>query len=348
MTTTRLANAADAARWDAFVVSHPRCSAYHRWAYRQAMEDAYGLRTLYRLAEDSAGRIIGILPLARIPRPFGNGPICSLPYCDLGGPLGIDEEVEQALVDQACGEEDSAIDVRSTAKADPEELQTIEEGAKVRLLLSLPKSSEELLASFKSKHRSQINKARKNGLTVSVDSGKALIDEFFPVYSRNMRDLGSPTHSKRWFEAIAARYGDACLIGRVRLNDKVIGSGIVLLCGEQAVIPWASTLREYNHLAPNMLLYWALLERVTDLGHSLFDFGRSTYGEGTYKFKTQWGAKPVPLHWYAAGMDTIGNESDRNSSSSSTLRKVVERVWRTLPLPVSILIGSSIRPWISL
>ena len=32
--------------------------------------------------------------------------------------------------------------------------------------------------------------------------------------------------------------------------------------------------------------------------YAFFDFGRSSEGEGTYKFKKQWGAKPTPLVWY--------------------------------------------------
>jgi hypothetical protein len=46
-----------------------------------------------------------------------------------------------------------------------------------------------------------------------------------------------------------------------------------------------------------MLLYWTKLEYACDNGNKTFDFGRSTPGEGTYRFKPQWGAKPQPLHW---------------------------------------------------
>jgi hypothetical protein len=67
---------------------------------------------------------------------------------------------------------------------------------------------------------------------------------------------------------------------------------------ETLEIPWASTLRAANPDSPNMLLYWKLLEYAVEAGYRRFDFGRSTPGEGTFAFKRQWGAEPVPLHWY--------------------------------------------------
>lgn len=47
-----------------------------------------------------------------------------------------------------------------------------------------------------------------------------------------------------------------------------------------------------------MLLYWAMLEYACDQGYRQFDFGRSTPGEGTCRFKEQWGAKSHQLYWY--------------------------------------------------
>ena len=47
-----------------------------------------------------------------------------------------------------------------------------------------------------------------------------------------------------------------------------------------------------------MLLYWTFLAFAADNGYGQFDFGRSTPGEGTYRFKSQWGAEPHQLYWY--------------------------------------------------
>lgn len=347
-----LATTADANAWDAFVSTHPLASPYHAWGWKTAMENSYHLKTAYLCARDKEGAIIGICPTARLPTAFGRGGLCSLPYCDRGEPLAISDAVLRAMLDQAAT--DSSHEIRATSGHDnPDEWQDteIDNGTKVRLLLPLPASSEKLMASFKSKHRSQIRKAEKNGLEASVAPGVERVAEFYSVFTRNMRDLGSPTHSLRWFEEIAGAYGEQCLVGLVTLDGKTVGAGIVLLSGSRAAIPWASTLRAHNRLAPNMLLYWKLLEAVTDFGCTSFDFGRSSFGEGTYRFKTQWGARPVPLNWYKAGSgagEDGATAAPNPANSHGQLRTLIESVWRKLPLPVTVYLGSRIRPWVSL
>ena len=57
---------------------------------------------------------------------------------------------------------------------------------------------------------------------------------------------------------------------------------------------WFARTRE---LCPNHLLYWSIIETAIAAGCEVLDFGRSTPNEGTYKFKEQWGAEPLTLHW---------------------------------------------------
>jgi hypothetical protein len=160
-----------------------------------------------------------------------------------------------------------------------------------------------------------------------------------------MHLLGSPTHSIKWFKALREMYQDGLLVGRVWFEDQIVGAGLLLFSGKNASIPWASTLREYNRLAPNMLLYWNLLRISCDRGCRQFDFGRSTYGEGTYNFKKQWGAKPVLLDWQY--LDRHGATAEM-SADKSHVRDMVEAVWKMLPLSVANSIGPRIRKHIAL
>ncbi|HAV35350.1 MAG TPA: hypothetical protein DCX52_03155, partial [Massilia sp.] len=136
----------------------------------------------------------------------------------------------------------------------------------------------------------------------------------------------------------------------VRHEGKAVGAGWVLLCGDKAVIPWASTLADYNPLAPNMLLYWAIQSHLCETGVRQFDFGRSTYGEGTYKFKKQWGAVPVALDWKewdAQGVAPIVAPATSGGAKSS-LRPLVESAWQKLPLAVTNSLGPRLRRYITL
>ena len=165
------------------------------------------------------------------------------------------------------------------------------------MILDLPASSDELFKGFKSKLRSQVRKAGKNGVKFSWGNVED-IDSAYIVFSKNMHELGSPVHGKSFIKAIATHYGARAKLDLAEFQGKTIGMGIILLSGKGVSIPWASTLREYNRLGPNMMLYWNFLKYSADNGYTYFDFGRSSEGEGTYKFKKQWGANPKPLVWY--------------------------------------------------
>ena len=116
------------------------------------------------------------------------------------------------------------------------------------MLLPLPESSEILLSSFKSKLRSQIRKAEKNGLTFELGTSNVLVSDFYNVYAQNMRDLGSPVHAEKWFKAIIKSYGQSSLISVVYHDGQPIGGGVIIKSGDNASIPWASTLRDFNRL----------------------------------------------------------------------------------------------------
>jgi len=88
-----------------------------------------------------------------------------------------------------------------------------------------------------------------------------------------------------------------------------------------------------------MLLYSSVLEFACREGFQQFDFGRSSVASGTYRFKEQWGARPVPLHWYywlsnGSALPDIGPQNPKF--------KVAIEVWKRLPMFVTKIIGPAI------
>ena len=62
--------------------------------------------------------------------------------------------------------------------------------------LALPSASDRLWTDFDPKVRNQIRKGEKAGLAVHWGS-RELLDEFYAVFARNMRDLGTPVFGRR-------------------------------------------------------------------------------------------------------------------------------------------------------
>ena len=348
----KFANNQDRSAWNAYIATHKDATPYHDYAWKQSIENAYGFECPYLLALDEAGSISGVLPLVKVTAPMMPGKLCSLPYCDMGGCLASNQQTEDYLLDKA-------VELFYANQLDIFEYRTTQQGQinddaqlqnkKVRMLLELPESADHLLSGFKSKLRSQIKKAERNGLTFELGNSPELVTSFYQVIAKNMKLLGSPVHSKKWYQEICANYADNAVISLVKYKNEVAGAGLILINSDRASIPWASTVREFNPLAPNMLLYWSLLSRSTDLGCRLFDFGRSSYGEGTYRFKHQWGAVPVPLEWKYLSIDGKKQfEIQQETSSKSKSRLLVESIWRKLPLPFTIALGSNIRKYITL
>ncbi|HED36487.1 MAG TPA: FemAB family PEP-CTERM system-associated protein [Gammaproteobacteria bacterium] len=348
----RLASDKDEKKWNSFVSQHPQSSPYHHFGWKKSIEKAYSHPCHYLIAENSSDEIIGVLPTVAIAPPFFPGKLCALPFCDFGAGLTTEASVESLLIDEAnkiaMQHKLPVFEYRASHQHLPDELLSKEN--KVRMLLELPETSEALMDGFKTKLRSQIKKAIKNGLTVELGKSDQFIDEFYDVFSFNMKALGSPTHSKNWFSEIRNNYADDMIISIVKYEGLPIGAGIVLFNGSMAAIPWASTRREYNRLSPNMLLYWSLLEYSTDNSYKTFDFGRSSFGEGTFRFKQQWGTKPVPLLWkkFSNGRLEKPSQSNKTTARKYSARSSVEAFWRKLPLPLTIAIGPKIRKYISL
>lgn len=347
--TIRSASDKDREQWDRYVEQHADASPYHLYAWKQAVEQAYGFSGNYFVAERDS-RLAGVLPLIRMGVPLGSKQLVALPYCDMGGILSDDKHVSEALLHQAiafAGEEKiSSVEFR--AHMDDKLLETVRQPfrkieEKVSMLLDLPDSADALWAGFKSKLRSQVRKAEKNGLSFAFSRN---VDDFYTVFSRNMRDLGSPVHSRKWIEAVLYFYGNKAQMGLVYADKLPVGAGIILTCGQRVSIPWASTLREYNRLNPNMLLYWNFLRYSADNGFGRFDFGRSTPGEGTFRFKSQWGAKPIPLAWtiFTMGQDKNGYPASEGKSK----REFAAAAWSRLPLTAANFFGPKLRKFISL
>jgi FemAB-related protein (PEP-CTERM system-associated) len=212
------------------------------------------------------------------------------------------------------------------------------------MLLTLPESSEALLKSFKSKLRSQINRALRAEF-VSRIGGLELLDDFYRVFLINMRDLGSPVHSVKLMQYALGEFPEDSRILVVYGSTEPVAAALVVGFGKVLRNPWASSLRKYASLGPNMLLYLRALEYGCDRGYRVFDFGRSTPGEGTYRFKEQWGAVPAPLYWHYIALD--GKMPDPEGAGKARF-EMATRYWQKLPVVVTRIIGPSIRKHISL
>jgi hypothetical protein len=193
------------------------------------------------------------------------------------------------------------------------------------------------------KVRNQVRKAEKSGVTVQWGREERL-DEFYDVFCVNMRDLGSPTHAKAFFEAVLRHFPGAS-IGTAHREGKCIGGLFRILWKDELVIPWASTLRDERVHCPNNALYWDALKFAFAQGCSRVDFGRSTRDEGTYRFKKQWQARESSLYRYQ--FDDKGHFLEQSWHVAQGKLAWTRNVWAKLPLKLANSLGPMLRGSIS-
>ena len=326
--------------WDAYVRAHPQGSLYHTTRWRDVVRQAFGKEAVYLVARDALGRVRGVLPLVRQrSRVFGDR-LVSLPYCNHGGPRADAGTVAAALYSAAAEQRRivgaARLEIRD---CQPRELGWPERTDKVLMTRPLPRDPDALDSALGAKLRAQVKRCRRERPEVR-HGGAELLADFYTVFARNMRDLGTPVYPRRWFEAVAAGFGPETHIVVVKLHGRPAAAALLLKWRDTVEIPWAASLREHAREAPNMLLYREALGWAVEQGAAHFDFGRSTRDEGTYRFKVQWGAQPATQYWYEEGAGA--GERGRGR------RERLAAAWRRLPLWLANRIGPRITadlPW---
>ncbi len=337
--TCRLLEASEAPLWDAFVQQQSQASVYHLSIWHRIFAEAFGKRT-YLVVAVHDGTIQAGLPLVHMQsRLFGNF-LVSMPYVNYGGLLAAHPALAEPVLQRAMqlGQElgTSHLELRHLGNHYPQ-LPTRDD--KVSMWLPLPKTAQELMDGFKAKLRSQVRKGTKNNLGVCIGSSE-ILDAFYTVFAHNMRDLGTPVYGRHIFRLILEAFPKtARLVVVTGEGQRPLAAGFLLGYHDRLEIPWASSLRRYNHLQSNMWLYWNCLQYACEQGYRLFDFGRCTIGEATFKFKEQWGAQPVPHYWHyhlTAGRQVPGLHPQNPKF------QLAIRLWQRLPVPVTKWLGPAI------
>lgn len=329
----------------AFALGRPDSNYCQDPAWGRIAAEAYGKKSTYYIVRDAESRdVTGFAQAVHLKSLlFGSQLVC-LPYLDFGAPLSVDGEAE-ALMVQRLREDAEAL----KAKLEIRSNRTIPslglpDNAKVSMVLSLQgRSQDAYWKELDAKVRNQVRKAEKSGVSTQW-GGRELLDDFYRVFCINMRDLGSPVHARSLFDAVL-KYFPGAKIGAAYREAECIGGLFRIQWKDTMVVPWASALRSARSYNPNNALYWDVLQQAFAEGCDRFDFGRSTQGEGTYRFKQQWLAEEKPLCWYQ--FDTLGRKVEKIAHLSNGGASKVADLWSRMPLSAANYLGPRLRPLIA-
>ncbi|MGA2261677.1 MAG: FemAB family XrtA/PEP-CTERM system-associated protein [Acidobacteriota bacterium] len=287
----------DARRWQQYVEDNPDCTHYHRWGWKQVIETSFRWPTYFLMAEEE-GQVVGILPLAlQSSRIFGRF-LTSLPFLNGGGPVARTGKVEEDLVAAAIvlAQELRAdhMELRYRREPQPGNLRT--KMTKVAVVRPVEADEDKMLRDLPHKVRTDVRKAMKSDFTAEL-VGETGLDDFYRIFSVNMRNLGTPAYSRNFFQEMLNTFPAETYICVIRHHGKPVAASFLMGFRRTIEAGWSSSLQEYLALKPNVFLYWSIFCLTGARGYRTFDFGRSSVGSGTHRFKMQWGSQEIPLYW---------------------------------------------------
>ncbi|HEY1890270.1 MAG TPA: FemAB family XrtA/PEP-CTERM system-associated protein [Steroidobacteraceae bacterium] len=333
--------------WDPFVMGFPDSSIYHLSGWTEIAREVFGHHVLFLESRDASGSLLGVLPVIRQRSWLLGNFATSLAFFNYGGALAADPLVAQQMMIRAA-EAAEALGCRYLEFRDtqPRPGGWARRTDKATLRLDLPDTVEALAKRLGSKLRSQVKRADREGVQCRTGT-MALLDDFYAVFAENMRDLGTPVYPKRFFAKILERFEQHCQLVVIESQGEPWAVAFLVFWRGCAEVPWASCRAKAKPLGANMKLYWELLSQAIGRGCTSFDFGRSTVDSGTDRFKRQWGAEPMPLHW--CRWERQGNGHDGSTvERTGKAMQLATTIWQHLPLRVANTLGpliSGALPW---
>ncbi len=328
------AAAADAARWDEFVLLHPEATFFHRFGWKRALERAFGHRTHYLIAE-RGGRCVGVLPLGEIRSLLFGHALISTPFCVYGGPVAADVAARDALLDAACRRAQALgvdyLELRSLARLRPD--WPCKDDLYVTFRKPISSSDEENLKAIPRKQRAVVRSGIAGGLTSRIDADERVL---WALYSESVRNLGTPVFPRSWFRVLAEEFADACEILTVQHAGRAVSSVMSFRFRDEILPYYGGGSAIARDCKANDFMYWEVMRRAAASGARIFDYGRSKRDTGSYRFKTHWGFEAAPLHYE---YHLVKASAVPNVSPTNPRYRLFVEAWKRLPLALSRRLG---------
>ena len=323
--------------WDEYVSRHPDSTVFHLAGWKRVIERATGHAGHYLMAWDQ-DRAVGIYPLFIVSTRLFGAMGVSLPFVSYGGIVADGPEAEQALGDEAAK-------IARGAGCDCIELRQLHSlkspwpttDRKVVTEISTDSGANAVFARLHQNVRNKIRKAEKNG--VAVQQGAEYLPEFYAIYSRNLRDLGTPVLALRFFEAALEDFPRQIRVYRAVRQGKTIAAKMVVVGRDVCHFVWSASLREELCHAPVHAMNWRAIEEACQAGCQRIDLGRSTAESTHHDFKKYWGGESRVLPWayQLLGRTDLPGLNKENKSFALAIA-----LWKRLPLGLSRILGPPI------
>jgi FemAB-related protein (PEP-CTERM system-associated) len=321
-------------RWDAFV-GQRTASVTDLSGWRHVVLDTYGIESHFFAVEDDDA-LVGTLGLFEIRHPFFGHYLTTAVFSNDGGFHYDNVIARDLLIAEArnLADETNADYLLLRSRGDQFAGFQLDKRYRTAIIDLSAGADAVWEKTLLSKTRNQVRRGIKEGFTIHTGSDQ--VADFYRVFSRHMRDLGSPAHSQKYYENIIRFLGNYVQFMVVKEGSELVAGAMLLQINGTATNYHTVALKQYNRRCPNYFLYWDMIKRSCERGNLRFDMGRSEDGSSNLKFKMNWGAQAVKLNYnyYLQTTSAIPYTDPHNPRYKWPIA-----IWKKLPLPITRSLG---------
>lgn len=328
----------DFAQWDEFVQQHKWGLVCHLSGWKRAIEETFAhirgevlvLRSL------ASGAILAGIPVYQVASRFVGNRTVSVPFGTLCDPLVSSRHQLEAFVAHLSQSSGTTASIRISAWRAAKALNLAHTTLNTGFLhhfLVLDRPFETLVRAFsKTAVRQMALRAKRSGVEVRSQSGKAGLDSFYDLYCLTRHRLGLPAMPFRFFDSLYRHLGgETVLLFHARKGEQILGSVLAFKWKDMFAVECTGTEPEARKLGVSQLLWWEAIRHACERGCTLFSFGRThKSNRGLLEFKRRWGTQEEILATFVqpvpAAMVT--------DSADGTMTQILRRLTRIAPASV--------------
>jgi serine/alanine adding enzyme len=315
--TVSLANGVDDHRvWKEYLALRPDRPPLGGPEWTEPIRKGYGRKLECLIARDAHGRLAGVLVFHETVNRHGRQ-IFSAPWglqaADQAAAEALAEEIRIIAVERKC----TTASISSGA-----ERYNLPYRHRVRhtFILNIAADEKTMWSGLRGRTRNAIRKAEKSSL--ELVRGWTAMRDFFETYSSRMMDKLVPFHNLNYFQAITQAVGDDGEIFAAYREDRVEGAMLMLYGRDNASYCWGAVNPGSQSVRAGQFLLWEMTKACIVRGIRRLDLGESSEGSGTWAFKSEFGARPIDIHYYdviRTGDAATGPGPARTSPGTSRL-----------------------------
>lgn len=155
---------------------------------------------------------------------------------------------------------------------------------------------EDLILLARSRCRNKIRNASKK-FHYTLKSGREHIEAFYMILSQTYHRHGTPILPKALFYDLQDSFGEELVYFVAYDETGAPAAAMSVFVDEKlAWYAWGGVEESFTQKLAGYYIYFEVLATIAEkFDIAVFDFGRSPYEGSTYRFKSQFGARPVKI-----------------------------------------------------